>query len=66
VWRRVKPEQARSEDRGGGDEKNPIHYLEVTPSLVGSRSKIIRTRRARWRLARANDLNTKRWGNSQI
>ena len=34
VWRRVKPEQARSHDRGGGDEKNPVHYLEVTPSLV--------------------------------
>jgi hypothetical protein len=34
VWRRVKPEQARSDDRGGGDEKNPVHYLEVTPSLV--------------------------------
>ena len=34
VSRRVKPEQARSDDRGGGDEKNPVHYLEVTPSLV--------------------------------
>src|SRR5215831_19545966 len=24
VWWRVKPEQARSDDRGGGDEKNPV------------------------------------------
>jgi hypothetical protein len=32
----VKPEQARSDDRGGGDEKNPVHYLEVTPSAVGA------------------------------
>jgi len=51
AWRRVKPEQARSDDRGGGNEKNPIHYLEVTPSLVGNRSKITCARRARWRLA---------------
>jgi hypothetical protein len=34
VLRRVKPEQARSNDRGRGDEKNPVHYLEVTPSPV--------------------------------
>jgi hypothetical protein len=34
VLRRVKPEQARSNDGGGGNEKNPVHYLEVTPSLV--------------------------------
>jgi hypothetical protein len=39
VLRRVKPEQAPYNDRGGGDEKTPVHYLEVTPSLVGSRSK---------------------------
>ena len=37
--RRVKPEQARSDDRGGGNEKNPIHYLEVTPSLVEADQK---------------------------
>jgi hypothetical protein len=30
----MKPEQARSNDGGGGNEKNPVHYLEVTPSLV--------------------------------
>ena len=39
VWRRVKPEQARSDDRGGGDEKKPIHYLEVTPSLFEADQK---------------------------
>src|SRR5262249_12896230 len=60
VWRRVKPEQSRPDDRGGADEKNPVHYLEVTPSLAGADQKITRTRRARWTLARANDLNTKR------
>ena len=36
VWRRVKPEQARSDDRGDANEKNPVHYLEVTLSLVGA------------------------------
>src|SRR5690242_14389495 len=35
----MKPEQARSDDCGGDDEKNPIHYLDVTLSLVKSRSK---------------------------
>jgi len=66
MWRQVKPEQARSDDRGGGDEKNPIHYLEVTPSLVEADQKSHVLAVARWRLARANDLNTKRWGNSRI
>jgi hypothetical protein len=46
VWRRVKPKQAGSDDRGSGDEKNPVHYLEVTPSLAGADQKIARTRRA--------------------
>jgi hypothetical protein len=39
MGRRVKPEQARSDDRGRRDEKNPIHYVEVTPSLVGADKK---------------------------
>src|SRR6476646_6546588 len=34
VLRRVKPEQARSNDRSGGGEKNPVHYFEVTLSLA--------------------------------
>ena len=38
--RRVKPEQARSDDRGGGNEKNPVHYLEVTPSLTRADQKL--------------------------
>lgn len=59
-------EQIDSEDRGGGDKKNPIHYLRSYSESRGSRSKITRTRRARWTLARANDLNMKRWGNSRI
>ena len=36
VRRRVKPNQARSDDRGDGNEKTPVHYLEVTPSLAGA------------------------------
>ena len=40
VWRRLKPEQARSDDRGGGNEKDPVHYLEVTPSLAGADQKL--------------------------
>ena len=40
VWRPVKPEQARYGDRGGGNEKNPVHYLEVTPSLAGADQKL--------------------------
>ena len=39
VLRRVKPEQARSNDRSGGGEKNPVHYLEVTLSLAGADQK---------------------------
>jgi hypothetical protein len=66
VWRRVKPEQARSDDHGDCNEKNPVHYLEVTPSLAGADQKLHGTRRARRTFARANDLNTKRWGNSRI
>jgi hypothetical protein len=42
MWRRVKPEQARSDGRGRRDEKNPIHYVEVTPSLVGADKKTTR------------------------
>jgi len=57
--RRVKPEQARSDDRGGGNEKNPVHDLEVTPSLTRADQKLHILRRARWTLARTNDLNMK-------
>ena len=39
VLRRVKPEQARSNDRSGGGEKNPVHYLEVSLSLAGTDQK---------------------------
>jgi hypothetical protein len=61
----VKPEQARADDRGGGDEKNPIHYLEVSPNLAGAdqKSHVVAVQDGH---SRANDLNTKRWGNSRI
>lgn len=39
VWRRAKPQQARADDRSSRDEKNPFHYFQVTPSLMGNRSK---------------------------
>jgi hypothetical protein len=35
----MKPEQSRSDDRGGGDEKKPIQCLEVTLSLVEADQK---------------------------
>lgn len=54
VRRRAKPEQARSDNRGGSDNKDAIHDLDVTPGPVRSRSKIARTGRARRRLAPVN------------
>jgi hypothetical protein len=54
VWRRVKPEQAPSDNRGGGNEENSVHYPEVTPSLAGADQKLhviaVRDARSRTRM----------------